>query len=96
MVIRTDNLVVEVFVDVADDGTAFAEAMLLRSAERRLLARGSARFRPTDAHPDPVDDRWVVAEALVDLADTLLQEAGQQEAGSAADDGPQERQLRVA
>jgi len=92
VVIRTVNLVVEIFIDVADDGTAYAEALLLHSDERRLLARGAARHRPTDAHPEPADDRWLAAEALVDLADTLVQETSAGVEGTA----PGRNRLRVA
>jgi hypothetical protein len=85
VVIRTVNLVVEVFIDVADDGTAYAEALLLNSDERRLLARGAVRYRPTEAHPPPADDRRLVAESLVDLADNLIQDTGAGVEGAAAD-----------
>jgi hypothetical protein len=85
VVIRAVNLVVEVFIDVADDGSAYAEALLLDSEERRLLARGAARHRPTDGQPEPADDRWLVAESLVNLADNLIKEAGAGVDGAAAD-----------
>ena len=60
--------------------------------ERRLLARGAARHRPTDAHPKPADDRWLAAEALVDLADTLIQES----AADVDEPAPSRNHLRVA
>jgi hypothetical protein len=90
--IRTVNLVVEVFVDVADDGTAYAEALLLNSDERCLLARGAVRGRPPETNQPPVDDRWLVAEALVDLADNLIKETCAGADGTA----PGRGHLRVA
>jgi hypothetical protein len=91
VVIRTVNLVVEVFIDVADDGTAYAEALLLNSDERCMLARGTVRHRPADANQQ-VDDRWLVAEALVDLADNLIKETCAGADGTA----PGRGHLRVA
>lgn len=70
--LRTVNVVVEIFIDVGEDGTAYAEALMLRNADKRLLAQGFARLEPEDANVDPSDDGQIAARALVDLADTLM------------------------
>jgi hypothetical protein len=71
-VIRTANLIVEVFIDVEDDGAAHAEALLLHNADKRLLARGYAYLGSHDPATGPVGDCRVTARALVDLAGILL------------------------
>src|SRR5256885_860999 len=42
--LRAENLTVEVFIDEDDDGTRYAEALMLRSRDRRLVAPGHARL----------------------------------------------------
>ena len=87
MVIRAANLVVEVFLDVAEDGSAYAEALMLRNAERVLLGRGSVRMRPADPARLPYDDRRLAAAALVDLASALMRDSsGSTECGMPARD----------
>jgi hypothetical protein len=72
IVLRTVNLVVEVFIDVADDGTAYAEALMLRNADKCLLAKGSAHLRPADPGVDPVDEAQIAARALADMTGGLI------------------------
>jgi len=70
--LRTVNLVVEVFIDIAEDGTAYAEALMLRSADMYFMGQGFARLEPDDPDVEPVDDGQLAARALVDLAETLI------------------------
>src|SRR2546423_14662627 len=69
--VRMVNLVVEVFIDVDDEGTAHAEAVLLRNADKRLLGTGFATVRRRKG-ADPVGEGRVAAFALADLAQRLL------------------------
>jgi hypothetical protein len=73
---RTANLVVEVFIDVAEDGTAYAEALLLREADKCLLGQGSARVGPDNGGLRPDDETQLAARALMNLAQTLLPTRG--------------------
>jgi hypothetical protein len=71
---RTVSLVVEVFIDVEEDGTTYAEALMLRDADKRLLGQGFASLGPADPKAEPADGQ-IAARALVDLAETLIREA---------------------
>jgi hypothetical protein len=73
---RRVNVVVEVFIDVEEDGTAYAEALMLRNADKYLLAQGFACVGPKEPDADPVDEGRLAARALVDLADTLIHDTG--------------------
>ncbi len=70
--VRMVNLVVEVFIDIDDNGTAHAEAILLHNDDKRLLARGIADIGPPTESGDPVEGDQVAAYALADLAEQLL------------------------
>jgi hypothetical protein len=70
--VRMVNLVVEVFIDIDENGTAHAEAILLHNADKRLLARGTADVGPPTDSGDPVEGDQVAAYALADLAEQLL------------------------
>jgi hypothetical protein len=63
--LRSSALRVEVFIDVEDDGTRHAEAVLLRTDDRRLLATGHARCPSADT------DEAVAAKALAELTANL-------------------------
>ena len=70
--VRMVNLVVEVFIDIDENGTAHAEAILLHNTDKRLLARGIADVGPPMDSGDPVEGDQVAAYALADLAEQLL------------------------
>jgi hypothetical protein len=70
--LRTVNLSVEVFVDEDDDGTIYAEALMLRNHDKRLLAQGFACLSPPDPPAAQIADEQVAALALTDLARTLV------------------------
>ena len=44
--LRAVNLVVEVFIDVTDDGTAYAEALMLHHADKRAAVIEEGREPP--------------------------------------------------
>jgi Rv2632c-like len=69
---RMVNLVVEVFIDVEVDGSAYAEALLLDNTDKRLIARGFAHLGPGDPDEGPLDRNRLAARALSDLANAIL------------------------
>jgi hypothetical protein len=75
-VMRTMNMVVEIFIDVAEDGAAYAEALMLRDADKSLLGQGSARIGPEDGGLSPGEETQLAARALIHLAETLLPARG--------------------
>jgi hypothetical protein len=77
--LRAENLTVEVFIDEDDDGTRYAEALMLRNRDRRLVARGRARLALNRAGPAgavPIEDEQVAAHALADLVHKLAPNLG--------------------
>ncbi|OLE30194.1 MAG: hypothetical protein AUG44_01910 [Actinobacteria bacterium 13_1_20CM_3_71_11] len=72
--LRAENLTVEVFIDEDDDGTRYAEALMLRSRDRRLVARGHARLALRNSGLARIEDEQVAAHALVDLVRKLMPE----------------------
>jgi Domain of unknown function (DUF1876) len=69
--LRAENLTVEVFIDEDDDGTRYAEALMLRNRDRRLVARGRAQLASTRPGGTRIDDEQIAAHALADLVDKL-------------------------
>lgn len=61
--LRAVNLIVEVFVDVTSDG-GYAEALLLHSADRSLLAQGFARVAAGTEEAEPAGEPDVAAAAM--------------------------------
>jgi hypothetical protein len=70
--LRAENLTVEVFIDEDDDGTRYAEALMLRSRDRSLVARGRARLALRNSGLARLEDEQVAAHALVDLVHKLI------------------------
>jgi hypothetical protein len=70
--LRAENLTVEVFIDEDDDGTRYAEALMLRSRDRRLVARGRARLALGRPGATRIEDEQIAAHALVDLVHKLM------------------------
>jgi hypothetical protein len=68
--LRTSVLIVDVFIDVDDDGTVSAEAVLLRAGDQHLLASGRARCAP-DGRGRPAVNENVAAQALIELTGEL-------------------------
>ena len=73
--LRAENLIVEVFIDEDDDGTTYAEALMLRNKDRRLLGRGRARL-PSATNATRIGDAQIAAHALADLVRTLMPNSG--------------------
>jgi hypothetical protein len=74
--LRAENLTVEVFIDEDDDGTTYAEALMLRNRDSRLLARGRARLTSDSANAPPIGDEQIAAHALADLVRKLVPGVG--------------------
>jgi hypothetical protein len=74
--LRAENLTVEVFIDEDDDGTRYAEALMLRSRDRRLVARGRARLALRNSGLARIEDEQVAAHALADLVHQLMPDPG--------------------
>ena len=72
--LRAENLTVEVFIDEDDDGTRYAEALMLRSRDHRLVARGHARLALRNSGLARIEDEQIAAHALVDLVHKLMPE----------------------
>ena len=64
------------FVDEDDDGTRYAEALMLRNPDRRLVARGRARLTLGRSDPVRIEDEQVAAHALADLVHKLAPSIG--------------------
>ena len=89
--VRTTNVVVEVFIDVAEDGRVQAEAVMLREPDMGLMAQGSASLEAHDLRGQGDDEGKIAAYALADLIDSLLRdpaEAGEVGGAPAPPDGP--------
>jgi len=74
--LRAENLTVEVFIDEDDDGTRYAEALMLRNRDRRLVARGRARLASGRSGAVRIEDEQIAAHALADLVDKLVPNLG--------------------
>ena len=74
--LRAENLTVEVFIDEDDDGTRYAEALMLRNRDRRLVARGRARLASGRPGAVRIEDEQIAAHALADLVDKLAPDLG--------------------
>jgi Rv2632c-like len=74
--LRAENLIVEVFIDEDDDGTTYAEALMLRNKDRRLLGRGRARLTTNSPNAARIGDEQIAAHALADLVRTLMPNTG--------------------
>lgn len=70
--LRAENLTVEVFIDEDDDGTRYAEALMLRNRDRRLVARGRAQLPLNRSGTTRIEDEQVAAHALADLVHKLV------------------------
>jgi hypothetical protein len=77
LMLRAENLTVEVFTDEDDDGTRHAEALMLRNRDRRMVARGRARVASVDSSTPRIEDEQVAAHALADLVHKLVPSLGQ-------------------
>jgi hypothetical protein len=72
--LRAANLRVDVFIDEFEDRSIRAEAMMLRTDDRRVFGQGSATFIPADPSVARVADETIAAWALVNLTQKLMQD----------------------
>jgi hypothetical protein len=72
---RAVNLVVEVFIDEDDDGTIYADALMLRNHDKRVLAQGFACLPPSSRGTARIRDEQIAALALTDLACSVGRDA---------------------